>query len=459
MIVAADLKTVGAHRLSTEKAVAARFDHSVAVALITLGCAKNEADSAQMRALLESGGYRVVDEIDDASIVIVNTCGFITEATEESLECIFDVVREWLPGADRRHVVVAGCMASRYGSDLAAELGEVSLFLGVADEERLLQLLEPLSGVKATNNAVVRKATRPSEHVKIADGCDRQCSYCTIPAIRGPYRSRPIPEIRREVESLVESGAREIVLVAQDTSCYGRDLADGTSLVSLLDEICGLEDLAWVRVMYLQPDGIDEALLDCFARNESICRYFEMPMQHSCARIVRDMGRSGEGKTFLDLVETIRRRFSEAVIRTTLIAGYPSETEEEFGALVDFLGDVRFDYVGVFPYSPEDGTKAALHDGQIDEVERVRRANVLREHAEAIAFEKVGCYVGRTLDVLVESRDKEGVVFGRHRGQAPDIDGAVMIRGWGESSLESGMIIPIRVDDAILYDLEGECAT
>ena len=432
-------------------------DHTAPrVAFITLGCAKNEADSARMRALLEAGGYEVIAEVDKADIAIINTCGFITEATEESIDSIFDLIRDWLPNDSARHLVVTGCLTSRYGADLVSELDEVALFISVEDEERICELLGKVTSIASLDRPAIRKAQGPSEFVKIADGCDRLCSYCTIPAIRGPYRSRTLADIASEVRTLVDTGAREIVLVAQDSSRYGSDLQDGVTLVTLIDELCRIDALAWLRILYIQPDGLTDELLDCIERNPKVCRYFEIPLQHVEERILRHMGRSGSGRVFAEKLARIRERFDDAVIRTTLIAGYPTETDAEFSALLAFIEQGAFDYVGVFAYSPEEGTPAAEEEGQIVESLRLSRANRLRRIADEIGIDRASRRVGDLLDVLVEERDESGFWQGRHRGQAPDIDGMVLIRPPVFDSLESGMILPIRIDDAVLYDLEGE---
>ena len=435
------------------------------VAFITLGCPKNEADTAHMRTLVAPVAV-VVDELDDADVAVINTCGFITSAIEESLECIFDVARDWLNVRAGRHLIVTGCLASRYGDELAKELPEVSVFLGVADEGLLIDRLRELDDssddisdvdrqdVGSVKGQVQRKAQGPSEYVKIADGCDKHCSYCTIPAIRGRYRSRPLEEIVAEVEGLLASGAREIVLIAQDTSRYGVDLPGDQSLVLLVDTLVTLPRLEWLRLMYIQPEGMTDDLLDCIARNEKVCRYFEMPLQHASSRILQMMGRQGDTQSFLARIALIRQRFPDAVLRTTVIAGYPSESESEHEELVQFLRAARFDYVGVFPYSVEEGTVAAEQDGQVREDERVRRANVLRAVADEIGVERTERWVGCTLDTLICGYDDEGILYGRFSGQAPDIDGIILLPKTGRS-IESGMIVPVRIDDSYLFDLEG----
>jgi len=427
------------------------------IGFITLGCPKNEADTAHMRTLIEGSAYELVDDVESADIAIINTCGFITSATEESLECIFDLVRDWVPAGKGRHVVVVGCLTSRYGEKLSGEIPEVSLFLGVKDEKDILVHLDALTGMssKSSGTHIARRAEGPSEYVMIADGCDKKCSYCTIPSIRGPYVSRPLEDVVEEVRGLIETGAREIILIAQDTSRYGFDLAEDVTLATLIDALGILEGLEWLRIMYVQPDGLTDELLDAMERNDKVAWYFEVPMQHANHRILRDMGRGGDGNAFLAKINEIRRRFPDAVIRTTLIAGYPTESEGEFQELVDFVKQAQLDYVGVFPYSPEEGTAAADHTEHVADEVRQQRAQTLRDIAEEISFGKNVRWAGRTIDVLVEGVDDEGQWFGRFEGQAPDIDGIVRFDMPQDVNLDSGMIIPVQVEDTFLFDLEG----
>jgi len=427
------------------------------VGFITLGCPKNEADTARMRALIASSSYELASQVEDADIAIVNTCGFITTATEESLECIFDLAREWLPVGENRHLVVVGCMTSRYGSQLTDEMPEVSLFLSVSEEADLLDHLDVLTGAVSRRSAVdiKRTAEGPSEYVMIADGCDKKCSFCTIPSIRGSYRSRSLAEIIDEVCALVATGAREIILIAQDTSRYGYDLDEEVTLSTLIDTLSAVDGLQWLRVMYVQPEGLTDELLDAMRRNEKVVPYFEIPMQHASKRILRDMGRGGDGESFFERITQIRRLFPDAVIRTTLIAGYPGETEAEFQELVEFVERAHFDYVGVFAYSPEEGTVAADRDEQIPEDVRIRRAQIVRDVAEEISFERGEGWIGKEIEVLIEGVDEDDEWYGRFYGQAPEIDGVVRLTPSKDVQPESGMIVRVEVEDTFLFDLEG----
>jgi len=298
----------------------------------------------------------------------------------------------------------------------------------------------------------------PSAYLQVSDGCHRGCSYCTIPAIRGPYRSRPLDEILGEARLLVTEGAREIVLIGQDISSYGRDLisdatrgAESRSLADLVRAIASVDDLDWLRLMYVQPDGITHELLEVMASEPAVCHYLDMPLQHSSARVLKGMHRRGSAAEFLRLIEHIRSMLPDAVLRTSLIAGFPGETADDVRELVQFLKTARLDYVGVFSYSPEEGTSAALMPDLPPKRTRLARAQRVRDVADRIGFEKAAARVGNVVDVLVEGIDEEGTTVGRWRGQAPEIDGLVLLDGG-----EPGEIVNACVVDSLGYDLEAE---
>jgi ribosomal protein S12 methylthiotransferase len=423
------------------------------VAFITLGCPKNEVDTDRMRAAVASSSFSVTEDLEAADVVVVNTCSFITEATEESVNTVLSVASDWLPMREGRRVVVAGCMPSRYGADLAAEMPEVSAFVSVADEGSLLEVLERVTGVTCTTTPGPRRTNSgPSAYLQISDGCHRACAYCTIPTIRGPYVSRPLPDILAETAELVAAGAKEIVLIGQDITAYGRDLDSSERLADVVDAIARTDGVEWLRLMYAQPDGVTDELLSAMAAHENVCRYLDIPLQHADRDVLRAMRRSGSASELVSLVERIRSALPDVVLRTTLIAGFPGETRQQAQAAQRFVADVRFDYVGVFPYSQEDGTAAAAMPDQVPGRTRVRRAQKLRDIADEIGFEKALDLVGSELEVLVEGVDPdEGFTVGRWRGQAPEIDGIVVLdRG------EPGQIVTARITDAFGYDLEGE---
>lgn len=429
----------------------------VHVSFITLGCPKNEADTQAMKARIDASNYRLVDDIEQADVVIVNTCSFIQSATEESLEVILDVARTWLNLRKDRHLLVAGCMPSRYGEELDAELPEVSAFLSVVNEHNICTTIERLTGVPSGERADSPSAlaNAPYAYIKIADGCDKDCAYCTIPHIRGPYISRPLEDIKREITQLVDQGVSEFILIAQDSTRWGFDLEGELRLDQLIDEVADMDGVKRVRIMYLQPEGVTDKIIDAIRRNRNVCRYIEMPLQHSSRSVLRSMGRAGDGAQYKDLVARIRRALPDVVIRTTTIVGYPGETEEDFTDLIEFISDIEFDYVGIFPFSPEEGTRAATLDGQIPDDIKMQRYQELRDLADGIGWAKASLKVGQEREVLVEGTDGDGL-YGRTCGQAPDIDGVVHLSARDETlDVTIGSYVNAHITDSILYDLDG----
>lgn len=429
---------------------------TVDVAFLTLGCPKNEVDTDKMRASLGAGPYRAVDDFDEADVIVVNTCSFIEAATTESIETVLGIAGEWLPDKEGRKLIVAGCMPSRYGADLAATMPEVDAFVPVAEEGALLDVLERLTGVAATptgsGTCAPRTSSGPSAYLQISDGCHRSCAYCTIPAIRGPYRSRPLADIVSEAAELVTLGAKEIVLIGQDITAYGRDLEAEHRLADVVNAVAAVEGVRWLRLMYAQPDGVTDELLAAMASNPNVCRYLDMPLQHASKPVLRAMRRAGDAESYLALLGRIRAAMPDVVLRTTLIAGYPGETQADSRVVQRFLEEARFDYVGVFPYSQEEGTDAGRIAEQVPVRTRRKRAQRLRDIADAIGFEKAAERVGQRLEVLVEGTDEdEGVVVGRWRGQAPEIDGLVLLDGG-----VAGDVVEVEIVDSLGYDLEGE---
>lgn len=426
-----------------------------AIAFITLGCPKNEVDTDRMRAAVAGSAYTLATEPADADVVVVNTCSFIREATEESVATVLEVAAEWLPKRDGRSLIVAGCMPSRYQGDLAAELPEVAAFLPVAEEATLLATLERMTGVPAKGGAsgsATRTVEGSSAYLRVSDGCHRSCAYCTIPSIRGPYVSVRLTDIVAEARELVALGAREIVLIGQDITAYGRDLDGRDTLADVVRAVAAVPGVDWLRLMYVQPDGVTDSLLAAMAENPNVCRYLDIPLQHAARPVLRAMKRSGDSAAFLRLIERVRAMLPGVVLRTTMIAGFPGETQDDVRELHAFLSDARFDYVGVFAYSPEDGTTAAEMPHQVPTRTRKARAQRLRDIADEIGFQKAAERIGETFEVLVQGVDEdEGVVVGRWRGQAPEIDGLVLLdRG------SAGEVLSARIVDSLGYDLEGE---
>jgi ribosomal protein S12 methylthiotransferase len=423
------------------------------VAFVTLGCPKNEVDTDRMRARVAGSAYGLVDDATSADVVVVNTCSFIAEATEESISTILELVGE-SGGSAERKLVVTGCMPARYGEELSTLLPEVSAFVPVAQEDALLGVLERITGVapQSAPSAPTRTVSGATAYLQIADGCHRTCSYCTIPSIRGPYVSRTPEAILAEAHELVALGAKEIILIGQDITAYGRDLEGSEQLADVVRMVAGVNGVAWLRLMYVQPDGITDDLLSAMSDSPNVVRYLDMPLQHASESVLRSMHRAGSSADFLGLLARVRRALPDVVLRTTLIAGYPGETAADFKMLLDFIRRAAFDYVGVFAYSPEEGTVAAELPDQVPPRTRRARTQRVRDAADAISIERAAAHVGEVVEVLVQGVDEdEGVTIGRWRGQAPEIDGYVLLEGG-----TPGEIVSARVVDSIGYDLEGE---
>ena len=435
------------------------------IAFVTMGCAKNEVDSNRMQSDLRHAGFAVVEDPADADAVIVNTCSFIQSATEESIEAIFEV--SGLPNvSDGAPLIVAGCMPARYGDDLSSELTEAAAFVPCSKEDDIVSVVasalrlseEEVSAIAAASlgavpeGAVSVNGAKPvSAYVKISDGCDRFCAYCTIPYIRGRYHSFPYEDIRAEVADRVAEGVREIVLIAQDTGRWGQDFETPSSLASLMDSLAGEFVDTWFRVMYIQPEGVTDELLDAVVAHDNICNYFDIPLQHVKQHLLEAMRRKGSLDEYLALMNRVRERVPGVVLRTTLIAGFPGETDEDFEELCDFVEEGLFDYVGVFAYSREEGTKAYSLPDQVDEDEKADRAQRLRDIADGVCTALVANRCGNTYDVLIEGREEDGQLFGRAMCQAPEVDGVTYV-----GSGKPGDIVTVKIADTLLYEMEAE---
>ena len=436
------------------------------IAFVTLGCAKNEVDSQEMAALLARAGYRISHDPEEAELVIVNTCSFIQAATEESLDAFFSIagLQNVLDGDTK--VVMAGCMPARYGDDLADELTEASAFVPCSREDDIVQIVgELLPGQLPSSPALDADGTIGAHeyalttagdsplvaYVKISDGCDRMCSYCAIPFIRGRYHSFSRDEIASDVAYKVSCGVREITLIAQDTGRWGSDLPGEGDLASLMSFLAERFPDTWFRVMYIQPEGISDALLEAIASHGNICSYLDIPFQHAAKPVLRAMNRRGSGEDYLRLIAHIREKVPGITLRTTLIAGFPGETEERFGQLLDFVEAAEFDYVGVFPYSREEGTRAADLEAQLDEDVKQERAQELRDVADSISHVRIARRVGSRMPVLVLGREEDGQLFGRAQCQAPEVDGVTYLDSGAPGEMRDFVI-----SDTLAYEMEGD---
>lgn len=426
------------------------------VHFITLGCPKNEVDTDYMHGLLLSSGYTVTDDLAQADVAVLNTCGFIQDAVEESIAEALDLL-EWRDGVLGRKLVMAGCMVSRYGGELSKSLPEPDAYLAVKEAIRLPEVLDELLGIdRQAHPAIppIKRSGTPSHfaYLMISDGCRRQCAYCTIPMIRGPYESKPLETIVDEARLLVQNGAREIILIGQDISSWGCDLEGRQTLLDVIRDISALPGLEWLRLMYVQPDGITDELLELIAKTRNVCKYLDIPLQHASSEILRSMHRNGSSKSFMALLEKIRGTIPDIVLRTTFITGFPGETKKHYDELLEFVENAAFDYVGVFPYSREAGTLAAEMPSQVSSKVRLRRAQHLRDLADSLSLERVAKRIGSTVDVLAEGRDEDGASFGRWMGQAPEVDGIVFL----DREVPIGQIVGVKIVDTIGYDLVGE---
>lgn len=405
------------------------------VGLVSLGCAKNQVDGEMLLAALESGGFQAVSP-EEADIVLINTCGFIDSAKKESIEAILDFAQLKAQGQVKK-LVVTGCLAERYREEIHKELPEVDGVFGIGANGDMAACVKEMLASGFTQRfpeksamplcGARRLSTQPfTAYLKIAEGCDNRCTYCAIPLIRGGYRSRTLESIEEEARQLVSGGVKELVLIAQDTTRYGLDLYGRYALAQLLTRLCAIEGLAWLRVLYCYPDSITDELLDVMAREEKVVPYMDIPLQHASGKILRAMNRRGSRESLTALMEKIRQKVPGVVLRTTLITGFPGETQEDFEELAQFVKDVAFQRLGCFPYSQEEGTPAAQLPGQLDEEEKERRAQLITETQLGIMERQGQQLIGRRLTVLTEGFEEEsGAWFGRSYMDAPDVDGRV----------------------------------
>lgn len=437
------------------------------VSMVSLGCPKNLVDAEVMLGCLPPGEYEITTDEREADIIIVNTCSFIKEAKQESIDTILDL-------ADRKHdgrcslLVVTGCLPQRYQEELGAELPEVDIFIGTGEYPRIAEILAE----KRTTPGQLRYVGDPNyvfdpdlprmksspaytAYLKIAEGCSNCCSYCIIPSLRGAFRSRPLEQVLREARDLAAGGVKEINLIAQDITAYGRDLAEGTSLETLLAELVAIEGLRWIRLLYAYPDGITDGLIRMIRDEPKICKYIDIPLQHISDSVLKRMGRRGGEIEIRRLIGRLRSAVPDLAIRTSLIVGFPGETDDDFQRLVQFVEEARFDRLGVFCYSREEGTPAAGMDDQITERIKRQRYKKLMKVQARVSFKQNRRLIGTVEQVLVEgySDETDLLLKGRSSRQAPDIDGQVYITA-GTAAV--GDIVPVRITDSSDYDLIGE---
>ena len=432
----------------------------------SLGCAKNLVDAEVMLGITSQHQYQIVDDPAQASVIVINTCSFINDSKRESINTILEMAKQKTSGICER-LIVTGCLPQRYKADLKAAFPEVDAFVGTGQYADILDFINGKSDEEAgfkhpkyihsENTPRINSQPKHRAYLKISEGCIKNCAFCIIPKIRGTLRSRTIPSLVTEARHLVRSGVVELCLIGQDLTDYGRDLRDGSDLVRLLELLSQISDLQWIRLLYVYPDDLSEELLTIISDRPNVCKYFDMPIQHINDRMLSLMNRKVSGLQIRQRISKIKSFLPEAAIRSTLIVGYPGETDKEFRELVDFVSEAQFDHLGVFAYSHEEGTASfALPDQLPEEVIQERKSQVLALQQQISRNKLVG-KTGSVIPVLIEGPSDESHFLsqGRHQGQAPDVDGVVVVR---ESEMPSGQIVPIFIERTTEYDLIGRPA-
>ncbi len=439
------------------------------VRIISLGCPKNLIDSEVMAGLLNQSGRQLVNSSDSADIVIVNTCAFINPAKEEAIEEILTLAEEKKKNNPRLRIVVAGCLAQRYGKELFAQMPEVDLFIGTGEVGNIVSHINKLNQEKNRRDAVITKpdflmnyqhprilsTTAASTYLKISDGCSNRCSYCVIPSIRGAARSRKPDDILGEAEILANRGIKEIIITAQDTTNYGSDLKGRPRLSVLLNDMAKIKSIKWIRLLYAHPARVTTDLLETIAANEKICRYIDLPIQHIDDDILKAMNRKVTGAKIREVIAQARRTIPGIALRTSLIVGFPGETPTRFNRVLDFVNETKFDHLGVFTYSREEGTIAANLKSHVSEKEKERRRETIMNEQAAISHTINKTLIGSTQEVLIEGESDRGdyAYMGRCRRQAPEIDGITYIK---KSKAQIGKIVKCKITAVDEYDLFGE---
>lgn len=442
------------------------------ILFISLGCDKNLVDSEKMLGLLQESGYHIVEEEEIADAIVVNTCCFIHDAKEESIETILEMA-SWKEAGRLKALVVTGCLAQRYQSEIEKEIPEVDAIIGTTGYTQIVPIIDQLLEENTEDKVFesycpdvdLLPASLPDKRVlttgaytaylKIAEGCDKRCSYCAIPYFRGRFRSFPMEDLVAEAENLAAAGVKELIIIAQETTVYGTDLYGEKKLPELLRRLCQIEGLAWIRLMYCYPEEITDELIETIRDEAKICHYLDIPIQHCEDRILKRMGRRTSREELENLIEKLRKQIPDIVLRTSLITGFPGETEEESEAMLDFVDNIEFDRLGVFTYSAEEGTTAARMADQIEEDVKVQRRDRIMLLQQEISAEHASAHIGKQMQVLVEGYlFEEDIYIGRTYMDAPKVDGNVFIHA--EEEMISGDIVPVMITGASEYDLMGD---
>lgn len=440
---------------------------SIKISFTSLGCDKNLVDSEVMLGLIDAEGYRVVNEDGDADVIIVNTCCFINDAKEESIQNILEL-SEFKEDGNCKALIVTGCMAERYKDEIFKELPEVDAVVGTGSYEKIIEVIkETLEGKKVSRFDSIdvtsegkhkRLISTPGyyEYIKIAEGCNNHCTYCIIPKLRGKYRSRKIEDIVEEAKELVSHGVKEIILVAQDTTRYGEDLYGKKNLPALLEALSEIEDIKWIRLLYCYPEEITDELIDAMKRLDKVCNYLDMPIQHANTKVLKRMARRSTREQLVEVIGKLRKEIPDIALRTTLITGFPGESEEDFEDMLNFVKEMRFDRLGAFAYSQEEGTKAAEFEDQVDEETKELRKDLIMKAQKSISEEISKSAEGAILDVMIDGRipEENNIYCGRTYKDAPDIDGMIFVNS--EDTYYSGDFTTVKVTGSYEYDLIGE---
>ena len=436
--------------------------------MVSLGCDKNRVDSEMMLGTLLRAGFELTEDEEEAEAVVVNTCCFIDDAKKESIETLL-AMAALKETARVKILIAAGCLAVRYKDEILKEIPEVDAVVGVTAEDKIADVLkEAADGIRSVRTRGISDDPRwdgrrvlatgsVTSYLKIAEGCDKHCTYCVIPSVRGRYRSVPMEALLEEAAYLASSGVKELILVAQETTRYGEDLYGEKRLHVLLKELCRIEGFRWIRVLYAYPEEVYPEMIEVMRTEPKICHYLDLPIQHSSDRILKLMNRRTDRASLIKLIETLRAQIPDIVLRTTLLTGFPGETEEDVADLKQFIEEVRFDHLGVFAYSKEAGTPAARMKGHIPTRIKQKRRRLLMETQQLVAFSKGEEKVGQTVEAIVEGfLPEEGVYIARTYGDAPDVDSYLFVDSWRE--LMSGDFILVKITGASEYDLEGVLA-
>lgn len=436
------------------------------IMFVSLGCDKNLVDTEMMLGQLYEKGYEFTDDETQADIVVVNTCCFIGDAKEESINTLLEMA-ELRKNGSLKALIASGCLAQRYREEIQTEISEVDAIIGTMAIDEIVRTVEEvlagqrsnhykdLNGTPVYGKKRIVTTGGHYAYMKIAEGCDKHCTYCIIPKVRGGYRSVPMESLIKEAEELSENGVRELILVAQETTLYGKDLYGKKSLPELLHRLAAVDGIRWIRILYCYPEEIDDALIDAIKSEEKVCHYLDIPIQHASDTILQRMGRHTTRADLEHMIEKLRTEIPDICLRTTLISGFPGETEEDHEENLAFVNDMEFDRLGVFPYSQEEDTAAALMEGQIDEELKVQRQGEIMELQQEIAFEKAEDMVGRVLTVMVEGKiAEEDAYVTRTYRDAPGVDGYLFLNTG--ANLMTGDFVKVRVTGSNEYDLIGE---